>query len=230
VAKIKFGNIVADARGKLGGVVYSRNRGGAYVRSKVTPVNPQSPYQLAVRARLADLSGRWHADLTEAIRLQWEAFATAHPRVDVFGEQRVLSGLAMYQALNGIALGGGGARMDGPPVDLDVVALTAMTAELDTSTPLLNITFAGTPLGAGIKLYVWATPAISSTRTFWKPQLRFLGVSAAAQASPFDAMAMWNARFGSTPNPDEAVGLLVATVDVLKGAVSVGLSAKVIGT
>ena len=38
--KIKFGSEVVDGRGKIGGHVYSKNKGGAYKRTKVTPSNP----------------------------------------------------------------------------------------------------------------------------------------------------------------------------------------------
>jgi len=46
--KMKFGAIVVDGRGKIGGHVASKNRGGAYLRTKVTPSNPQTGYQAAV--------------------------------------------------------------------------------------------------------------------------------------------------------------------------------------
>ena len=42
MAKIKFGMMMTDASGKLGGQVFSKNRGGSYVRTKVTPTNPQT--------------------------------------------------------------------------------------------------------------------------------------------------------------------------------------------
>jgi len=55
VAKIQFGNIVADARNSVGGVVYSRNTWGAYIRQKVSPVQPRTPRQNEMRANLAEL-------------------------------------------------------------------------------------------------------------------------------------------------------------------------------
>ena len=42
MAKILTTAIVADIRNKLNGSVFSKNRYGAYVRTKVTPVNPQT--------------------------------------------------------------------------------------------------------------------------------------------------------------------------------------------
>ena len=59
MAKIKLSAIVSEMRGKLNGSVFSKNRGGAYIRTKVTPVNPQSLAQGLVRATLTNLSQAW---------------------------------------------------------------------------------------------------------------------------------------------------------------------------
>ena len=67
MAKIKFGMMMTDASGKLGGQVFSKNRGGSYVRTKVTPTNPQSTAQMSIRGIFASISSRW-SSLTEAQR------------------------------------------------------------------------------------------------------------------------------------------------------------------
>ena len=68
--KILWGALVVDGRRKIGGQVASKNRGGAYMRNKVTPVNPQTAAQTAIRNRLAGLSQAWRA-LTAAQRAAW---------------------------------------------------------------------------------------------------------------------------------------------------------------
>ena len=57
--KLKFGAIVTDGRGKIGGHVASKNRSGAYLRTKVTPSNPNTVAQVQVRSILASLSQSW---------------------------------------------------------------------------------------------------------------------------------------------------------------------------
>ena len=59
--KIKWGAMVVDGSGKLGGHVASKNRGGSYFRTKVTPTNPNSTSQAAVRSRLTALSQAFRA-------------------------------------------------------------------------------------------------------------------------------------------------------------------------
>src|SRR5690606_27930634 len=51
--KVQFSGLgVVAGSGKIQGTVAARNRSGAYLRVKVTPVNPQTTYQQAARQRL----------------------------------------------------------------------------------------------------------------------------------------------------------------------------------
>lgn len=70
MAQIKFGAFVTDMRGKIGGSVFSKNKNGAYAKNKVTPSNPQSGAQMAVRNLLAGFAQQWRT-LTETTRQGW---------------------------------------------------------------------------------------------------------------------------------------------------------------
>ena len=83
--KAKFGSIVVAGSGKIGGHVASRNRGGAYFRTKVTPVNPNTPAQAAVKSRLTTQAQAWRS-LTAAQRAQWNAAVADFARTDIFGD------------------------------------------------------------------------------------------------------------------------------------------------
>ncbi|GAH76569.1 unnamed protein product [marine sediment metagenome] len=64
MALIKYGVGIADASGSAGGVVFARNKSGAYIRNRTKPVNPKSTRQEAARAVVSYLAQRWHEDLT----------------------------------------------------------------------------------------------------------------------------------------------------------------------
>ena len=68
MARIKFGMMMTDARGKLGGQVFTKTRSGATVRTKVTPVNLKSSAQALVRNRFGSLSQGWRGLSEEEIR------------------------------------------------------------------------------------------------------------------------------------------------------------------
>ena len=96
---IKFGSIVTRGSGKLGGHVYSTNRGGAYVRTNQTPSNPQTTFQQSGRAVFTQLTQGWSA-LTEAERTSWNQATSSFPVTDRFGDSRELSGKGLYISLN----------------------------------------------------------------------------------------------------------------------------------
>lgn len=226
MAKVKFGAMVNDARGRMDGVVYSKNQYGAYVRQKVSPVNPLSARQTLVRARLSTISKRWAGTLTDAQRASWSGWAKLNPVVDVFNDKQQLSGIAMYNRLNGVILNVAGAVIDDPPVDLDVTSLVSVTVTATAGPSVVSIAFTATPLAAGTLLYIYATPALSPGVTFVKPFLRYIGASAAAQASPFVATAIYTAKYGDTIAGTK-IGFLVAVANNTTGALSPGLATVV---
>lgn len=88
--RIKFGSIVVDGRNKLGGHVYSKNRGGNYVRTNIVPTNPRSAAQMEARGIFAMASAGWK-QLTQSARDRWVEFAQDNKYQDIFGDSRSLS-------------------------------------------------------------------------------------------------------------------------------------------
>ena len=99
MSKIKWGAIVVDGRGKLGGHVFTKTRSGATMRTKVTPVNPQSSAQAAARSRLGGNSMAW-GSLTEAQRESWNSLASETGKTNVFGDQYFPTGKNLFTSVN----------------------------------------------------------------------------------------------------------------------------------
>jgi hypothetical protein len=139
MARIIFGNIVAEARGKIGGVVYSRNTGGAYARQKVSPVQPRTNAQLNQRGRLAELSKAWQ-ELTQSQREAWKSFSLEARKRDVLGLSKQRSAQQMYMFCN-LALSSVGLdTIDNPPTSLLVDALTSCALVNGTSGAVQSVT------------------------------------------------------------------------------------------
>lgn len=169
MALIRLGPIVADIRGSISGVVYSRNRGGAYVRSRITPLNPQSPRQVAVRAALADFAQRWSNVLTQAQRDSWDLYAANVPLNNSLGEPRNITGLNMYIRSNSLLLDTEATLVDDGPViftlgptivptlTLDAAADTVVITDLGdyvlSDGPVNMLIQQGTPQNAGVQFF-----------------------------------------------------------------------------
>ena len=199
MAKIKYSALVSEMRNKLNGSVLSKNRYGNFMRNKVTPVNPQTSYQQNARQSLGVLSSQW-SGLTEAQRQGWGALASQLPFTDIFGDQKFLTGQVMYVKLNAnlskigeAIVSAAPAPVSSPPGLVDSVDAVQTAGLLTTLDINMNIT----ALPAGFQLGIYATPGVRPGRAYVKNQFRFIGAATSLTAGVFDALTLWNARFGS---------------------------------
>lgn len=88
--------IGAKLSGKIGGIVASHNRGGAYFRLAVVPTNPNTLFQQAVRTAVAALTSAWQDSLTQAQRDAWQVYADNVTVVNRIGESVNISGIAHF--------------------------------------------------------------------------------------------------------------------------------------
>lgn len=199
MAKIKLGAIVTDIRGKLGGHVFSKNRGGAYMRTKVTPVNPATARQTFVRAIFAAISSLWSA-LTDAQRGSFAGLVEAYAKTDIFGDIKIPSGKALHQRLNQNLGVSGQAYITtclapiavlSPDVSVTTYAVVADTLQFTHGTDL-----------SGSKLLIYATPKLSSGTKFVKNKLRILTVLAGDAAGDHNIMPSYVAKYSSPVSGD----------------------------
>ena len=119
MANIRTGSIVSDIRGKVGTEIYSRNRGGAYVKAYAAPTNPNSSNQQVRRGFLAAAVAGW-GNLSSQDRNAWEVFSQTMRRKGVF-ENIPIGGRAMYisSSINRLSIGGSGfSGAPVPPVEI----------------------------------------------------------------------------------------------------------------
>lgn len=199
--KIKFGMIVTEGRNKIGGHVLSRNRAGAFARTKVTPTNPQTSFQVNVRASIASLASGWRA-LTAAQIAAWNAAVKDYVGTDIFGDKVTPSGFNLYMKLNQNLYTIGEAAISDPPVPTAVASFTSFTPAMANGADTATLTFAPA-INAGETVEIFATPGMSPGKNYVKSDFRLIGTSTGA--SPLDVKALYAAKFGAVP----AAGLKV---------------------
>jgi hypothetical protein len=210
--KAKFGMIVVDGRGKLGGHVLSKNRGGAYARTKVTPVNPQTTYQLTARNLLTTLSQGWRS-LTQAQRDGWNAAVQSFQRTDIFGDLRTPTGKNLYTRLNTNLSNISEPLIDDAPLPAGGGEVVAGTLVM-TNGGAKTIAHSGSTAGHNVQ--VWATPGVSAGKEFLKNDYRLITIFAGGGASPNDFSAAYEARFGE-PAIGTRVGVKLVSVNATTG-------------
>lgn len=192
--KAKFGALVVAGSGKLNGWVASRNRAGAYFRTKVTPVNPQSSSQLTVRNRLTTYSQLWRG-LTAAQRAAWNGAVGSYARTDIFGDLKNPSGFNLYVRINNnlVTVGAAAILVPGIPDEVSVVTLDTLAGAAGASTLSMGLSGA-VPAGTAVK--VFATAAQSPGVSFVKSEYRLITTLPAASGTPVALGALWETKFG----------------------------------
>lgn len=222
MAKIMFGSLATDARGKIAGVVYAKNAAGAYIRQKVSPTQSLTARRGLVRERVSSLSKYYSGQLTASQVDAWNSFAKNNPVTDVFGRTMTLSGIQTFTRLNAVILNAGGTQIDDPPLDLSITGISSITATAAAGTPAFSIAFGPSPLASNHKLSVWATQQLPVGRTFTKPFLRWCAVSGAAATTPYNFLTAYTDKFGALVAGSN-IGVRVQVVRTDTGALTTGL-------
>lgn len=196
MAKVKYSALMSDMRGKLNGSVASRNRAGAYLRTKVTPSNPQTVAQVQARSLLATFSQKWKT-LTEEQRLAWSGVVDQWSKTNVFGDVVNPTGNTLFTRLNININLAGGAQINVPPLPLGAPALTSIGLDAAFTGQAMQLNFAATPVPAGMAMYVEATPMMSAGIYNAKAKFRHVVTLPATTADGEDIADAYTAKFGA---------------------------------
>ena len=218
MAKVTFGAVVAGARGRVAGIVYSRNQWGNFVRARGTVTNVPSARRSFVRDNLATLDAVWETTLTPTQRAAWMNFATAHALTRTRSSDKQSTGRQGFLKLNARLLNAGETYVADPPDDLTVTPLTSLEVSATAGTPgTMTITFTPATIPAGHILEVWASAPRSSARYSFQGHLRWLAAYPAGSTSPLDITAEYSARFGNITGPN-SYGTGAALLKIISGS------------
>lgn len=203
--------MMTDARGKLGGQVFSKNRSGAIVRTKVSPVNPQSVSQSRVRNIFGSLSSAWR-NLAEVDRLAWIAQATTTVKTNIFGDNYNTTGKNLFVSLNS-NLGTCGLPAILTPAEPQPTGyVDQLEGVYDIAGEEFSITRVLNDVPAGSYLVFEATaPSSAGIYNFKGKYKVFLVVLASATVTPELYYNAYNEKFGN-PAEGQKIGFRVKIV------------------
>lgn len=228
MAIITPGPTVAAISGSIGGTVYSRNRGGMYIRNRAIPTDPNTSFQQNVRAILATQSQGW-ADRTNAEREAWRIWASQNPITNALGNAIILSGHQAYVKLNSRLDFDDSTLITVPPIINAPLALDTLVVDGDIGAGDVDLVFTATPLAASIKLWVDAAVVNSAGVRYVRNLYRNVLISASAQASPLDIQTEVETKFG-TLIVGQTLHVRVSTFNAATGLKSVALEDSVVVT
>lgn len=185
---MKFKSLVfAQASGSVGGLTYSHNLGGMYIRNRSIPVNPNTPAQQGVRAALKTLTTRWNDTLSSLQRQQWANYAAAVSVLNKLGEPIFIPPLAMYVRCNSARLQfvGASAIVDDGPTIMSLATMTPPTVTF--TAPVAHFAFTNTDAWAneaGGYMFVYMSRPQSPGVIFFKGPFQWAANIVGATPTP----------------------------------------------
>jgi hypothetical protein len=196
MALIQFSAVVGDARKKVGGVVFTKGHAGAFVRRKVSPIQPRSQSQRNVRASFTAHSKAW-ATLTTAAIASFNALAKSTPKKDRFGNSITLTGLQLFQQLSRNIDTVSGTPLTTAPASLTEGTPGALTVVTSAGTPTFTVAPTTYP-PTGSSMAIYASPQISPGRNFVGKNYKLVSVLAySASPTAANILSAYTSLFGS---------------------------------
>lgn len=187
--------MMTDARGKLGGQVFSKNRAGAYVRTKVTPSNPRTIAQMNSRSILGSLSVQWNS-LTLAQVAAWNAATADWQKTDIFGDLKKPTGKNLFVQLNKNLQQSGQAIVTTVPAKVEVPIIAATAVAIDVSDTTIAFTgLASVPVG--VRLQIAATPVVQNGQNYVTNKMRVIGYIPSGSITATTVWDLYVAKFGA---------------------------------
>lgn len=219
MAKIKLANFIVGVSGKIAGTIYSHNKGGNYAKTWRKPTQPNSPAQQALKSAFGSFAQNWRT-LTQSQRDDWSSLAANGTIKNTLGENVKLSGSQLYSSRNNQLNAVGAASIDDAPPLEGVPAVEAVSLTAAEGAPTLSIAF-NPSVPADTSVIVDATnnlsPGISSPGTAF----RQIAVLPAADVTPTDILAAWQAIFGGVPLEGQKIFVRLTPVNTNTGEVGI---------
>lgn len=186
-----------DGRGKLGGHVFTKTKSGATMRTKVTPVNPQTSAQASARSRLGGNSQAW-AGLSEDQRQGWNALASETSKTNIFGDQYFPSGKNLFTSVNNNLVMVERASIMDAPVFTELPFIIDMTAVVDIAAGEIELTVQVSGSSIGNTLVIEATAPSSAGKYNFDGSYRQISIApTGAVPDPLDLYTSYTSKFGA---------------------------------
>ena len=177
--------------GKQGGIVWSHNAGGPYVRNRAIPTNPNTARQVAVRNAVRAITIAWQTVLSQAQRDAWDVYGAAVNWVNRLGQSINLTGLNHFVRSNTPRVVSAIPRIDQAPA-LQNIGTAELELAATASEATQDLTINGQDpvddpwigIAGAWSFYYMGLPQ-NASRKFFKGPFRFLTAVPGAGPPPF---------------------------------------------
>ena len=220
--KIRFGALVTDGYGSVGGQTVSKNHYGRFLRTKVDPALVQNAYTTARRNEFLRLSQNWKA-LSQENRDLWNTATESYTFTDSMGVEYHPIAKNLYVSLNLNLFTIGESETDSPPVKILPTEDLTFTYKALTSAGAIDVTFDTIPVDTDCKMVFFGSDSISPGINYTSTVLRFIGDFVVNGNADYDLATEYVVKFG---NPTIAKKVFILAKQIHKTSGSSGVIYK----
>ena len=228
MAKIILQQAFAEISGKLNGTVFAKNRGGAYMRTKVSPVNARTSAQLQARNLLSGYSQAWR-NLTQAQRDAWNAASSDWSLATVFAQGATATGHGLFVTLNTNTNLAGGTSLTLPPNKVGAAPVQELNGATAVAGGDITLDMLPAAVPVGHTMYIESTQGMSAGISNANSKYRFIGTIAAGGQTDENISDSYAAKFGEL-SAGQKVFFRIKFININTGEVSLPVTTSTIVT
>lgn len=194
MARVQYGGGVTAFAGSIAGNTFQRNPSGEISRARSRSTRAitykQSVQQLRQFAELV----AWR-ELSTGQQTTWNGFASVHPRINIFGQEKILTGFNWFSLINQNLALQGEATIDDPPTYEEPVPVEDASASFPLGDLHVLGNFPSSP--ANTSLVIFTTPPLQRTSAQFRQFIRFTKIVTSPSADfDEDITSEWQAAHG----------------------------------
>jgi len=215
MAKVKFGSLLTNMSGKLGGQVYSHNAAGAYLRNIGTIAVAPSASMIASQNAFASVVAAWKT-LSDVQRDAWNAAVCNFVKLNVFSDTYTPNGFNLFCSINRTRLNINQVLLLFPPAPVMPAQVQGFAVYDFFSSGGFAAVEASGIVDPASTLIIEATPPISPTVNNYKVLLTKITVLYGSSPMPTEIAPAYIAKYG-TPTPTMRGGFKCTPVHTASG-------------
>ena len=218
MAIVKYGTVVIELKGSVGGNVFQKCGQSLSMRTKSTQRVNQSNASFLTRNNMRVLSSTWRG-LTVAQRNSFITNASTYPTYDSWHNPIILSGYQMYIYINRRMQLAGFALVSTCPVYAAAAGYISFRAIYHKTGANFNQTIA-VAIPATVKLLVYISDALPVSTIHFPSNMRCIGSMSNLPVGVYNLFPLINAAFRVNPSIGQKFAYKVYAVNSVTGVVN----------
>lgn len=198
MARITFGPTVTALKGSIGGTTFQTNAAGAFARAR-----PYVKKTSTVKQQLAHQSHQnllfQYSQLDATDKDDWNMFASAHDKINKFGQTKTLTGANWFLSTNFMRLLSGNSILTSPP-DYNLPS-DAPAFDINITADAITLTLDAEFGWSDMAVIVWCSPPTSRQKPSINQIRKYVTIYTSDPGTPVDITSLWETATGISWTP-----------------------------